>query len=52
LSLLRVGSFDVTGATLADVLRALRGKAGETKTLALERDGKQITVKAAVASLL
>ena len=50
--LLRVGNFDVTGATLADVLQALRGRLGETKALVLERAGKQITVKVPVASLL
>lgn len=50
--LLRIGDWEVQGQTLADVLRALRGKPGEARTLLLERDGKQITVTATVASLL
>jgi hypothetical protein len=50
--LLRVGSFNVMGATLADVLKSLRGKPGEIKMLVLERAGKQITIKAPVVSLL
>lgn len=50
--LLRIGDWEVQGQTLADVLRALRGKPGETRTLLLERDGKQLTVTATVVSLL
>lgn len=49
--LLRVDNFDVTGASLADVLRALRGQPGQTKILVLDRMGKQVTVRMRVTRL-
>lgn len=50
-NLLRVGSFDCIGASLADVLHALRGKPGQKKTLVLMRKGKRVIVKAPVTRL-
>jgi hypothetical protein len=47
-TLLRVGSFQVTGATMGSVVDALRGRPGERRTLTLERGGRQITVEATV----
>lgn len=48
--LININSGTVKGS-LADVLDALRGKPGEAKTLVVERDRKQLTVKTSVASL-
>lgn len=41
-----------TGATMGKVADALRGKPGETKTILVERNNKQFTVKAEVLRLL
>lgn len=49
--LLRIGDWEATGASLADVLQALQGRPGETKTLILDRAGAHIAIKAPVASL-
>lgn len=48
--LISINNWAVKGS-LADVLDALHGKPGEPKTLVVERDGKQLTVKTSVASL-
>ena len=50
--LLRIGDWQVTGAPLAEVLRALQGQPGGTKTLLLDRASTQITVNVTVASFL
>jgi hypothetical protein len=50
--LLRVGTTVATGATMGTVTDALRGKPGDTRTLILERDGHEFTVKATVTKLL
>lgn len=50
--LISVGKLQVTGAPLAEVVKALRGKIGSKKTLTLERDGKRITVQAVVARIV
>ncbi len=50
--LITVDNLQVTGATLAEVVKALRGKIGEKKTLTIERDGNRITVQAVVARIL
>ena len=50
--LIGVDNLQVTGATLAEVVRALRGKVGEKKTLTIERAGNRITVQAVVARIL
>lgn len=46
--LLRIDSLECHGATMGTVEDALRGTPGETRTLVLERDGEQVTVKAEV----
>ena len=46
--LIRVGSFYTTGALMGQVVDALRGKPGETRTLVIEREGKQLAVEAKV----
>ncbi|MGE0131214.1 MAG: aspartyl protease family protein [Blastocatellales bacterium] len=50
--LISVGNLQVTGAPLAEVIKALRGKIGSKKTLTLERDGKRITLQAVVARIV
>ena len=50
--LVRIGNWEVKGATLADVLSALRGRPGETKTIILDRGGKEVTVERTIAALL
>lgn len=50
--LIRIDKLDVTGASLATVVDALRGKSGEEHTLVLERDGKQLTIKAPVQRIM
>jgi predicted aspartyl protease len=50
-TLLQVGGWRVTGASLADVLRALRGKPGSTKTLVVERGGRRLTISVPVTHL-
>jgi hypothetical protein len=47
--LIRVGSLYTTGALMGQVVDALRGVPGETRTLVVEREGKQLTVEAKVA---
>jgi len=49
--LLRVGSLTVEGATMGTVVDALRGEPGDFRTLVLERDGKEIEVRALVSRL-
>jgi len=48
--LISINNWMVNGS-LANVLQQLQGKPGEAKTLVIERDGKQITVKTSVTSL-
>jgi predicted aspartyl protease len=50
-TLLRVGSLDTSGAPMGAVEDALRGKPGEARTLVVERDGRRISVNAAVVRL-
>jgi len=50
--LISVDKLQVTGAPLAEVVNALRGKIGEKKTLTIERDGNRITVQAMVTRIL
>ena len=42
----------ITGATMGNVVDALRGKPGDVRTIELERDGKKFTIKATVKRLL
>jgi hypothetical protein len=49
--LLRVGSLEVTGAPMGQVIDALRGKPGDVRLLLLEREGKQLTVRAPIVRL-
>jgi len=46
--LLRVGTMNTSGATLAEIFSAMHGKPGEVRSLLLERDDKQFTVRAKV----
>ncbi len=46
--LIRVGSLYTTGALMGQVVDTLRGKPGETRTLVIEREGKQLAVEAKV----
>ncbi|HKF50758.1 MAG TPA: aspartyl protease family protein, partial [Candidatus Acidoferrales bacterium] len=48
--LVSINNWIVKGS-LADVLEELQGKPGEAKTLVIERDGKEITLKTAVSLL-
>jgi hypothetical protein len=48
--LISVDGIPVTGATMGQVLAALHGKPGETRTIVLERRGKRIMVNAPVTS--
>jgi hypothetical protein len=49
--LLRVDGLEVTGASMGRVIDALRGRPGDVRLLLLEREGKQLTVRATVARL-
>jgi predicted aspartyl protease len=46
--LIRVDALDAQGALMGQVVAALRGKPGATRTLVIERDGKRLTVEAKV----
>ena len=46
--LIRVASLYAAGALMGTVMDALRGQPGETRTLVVERGGKQLTVEAKV----
>ena len=48
--LLKIGDTPTAGATRGELLAALHGKPGEIKHLALERDGKAVTVDAPVTA--
>jgi hypothetical protein len=50
--LLEVDGLKATGATMGTVIDALRGVPGETRTLILERNGKQFKILAPVARFL
>lgn len=50
--LLQVDTVKTKGGTMGTVVDALRGKPGEVRTLILEREGKQFTVRATVERLL
>ncbi|HVP57979.1 MAG TPA: hypothetical protein VMU02_07750 [bacterium] len=50
--LLQVGGLRAQGATMGKVVDALRGKPGETRTLLIERAGKQLEVDAKVERFL
>ena len=50
--LIKVDQLNVSGASFAGVVGALKGKAGTKRTLLLERNGKQITVIAQVVRIL
>jgi hypothetical protein len=50
--LLRVGDLEAKGASMGTVVDALRGEPGDVRTLVLERDGKQVEVKARVERFL
>ncbi len=50
--LLQVGDLRTTGATMGTVVDALRGKPGDSRTLVLERNGRQFTVEAKVMRFL
>jgi predicted aspartyl protease len=47
--LIRVDALDAQGALMGQVVDALRGKPGATRTLVIEREGKQLTAEAKVA---
>ncbi len=49
--LLRVDGLAASGARMGTVIDALRGKPGATRTLVVERAGKQVTVQATVVHL-
>jgi len=46
--LLKVGELDVTGATMGEVVEALRGRPGETRRLVVDQNGATRTVEAPV----
>jgi len=46
--LVRVGELETAGATMGEVVTALRGRPGEVRTLLLERNGDRLTVEAPV----
>jgi hypothetical protein len=50
--LLRIEGLETTGETMGTVVDALRGEPGETRTLILDRGGKQLEVRAPVKRLL
>jgi hypothetical protein len=49
--LVRIGTLVTLNARMGDVMDALRGRPGETRTLYLERGGKQVVVTATVVQL-
>ena len=49
--LIRIDKLNVSGATFAAVVDALRGKPQSEHTLVIERDGKQTTIQAPVARI-
>ena len=49
--LLRIDELDVADATMGEVVNALRGEPGSTRTLAIERGGERFTVVAQVRRL-
>ena len=49
--LLRIDGLDVTNTPMGNVVAALRGRPGTTRTLILERAGKRLTVTAPVVRL-
>jgi hypothetical protein len=51
-TLLEVGDLKATGTTMGTVIDALRGTAGETRSLMLERNGKRFRVTAKVERFL
>ena len=51
-TLLHVGDLRATGNTMGAVVDALRGRPGETRTLTLRREGKEIKVHAKVGRFL
>lgn len=46
--LVRVGELETTGATMGEVVAALRGRPGEVSALLLERDGERFSLEARV----
>ena len=50
--LIKVDSLEVTGASFARVLEALRGKPAERRLLLLERDGKRFELRAPIIRVL
>ena len=50
--LLRVGTLDTQTATLAEILRALQGKAGSRKNLLIERGSQRLEIPAKVRLIL
>jgi hypothetical protein len=51
-TLVQIGGFRATGATMGAVVDALRGKPGETRVLTLRRGEREITVEAKVGRFL
>jgi C-terminal processing protease CtpA/Prc len=50
--LIQIDGLRVAGTPLFKVVDALRGKPDQVRALVIERDGKQITVKAPVMRIL
>jgi len=50
--LIKIDKLDVAGARLATVIDALRGKSGTQHTLVLEREGKELIIKAPVLKIM
>ena len=48
--LIRIGQLDTAGATMGEVVAALRGAPGEERPLLVERDGARISVEARVTA--
>ncbi|MCG6963958.1 MAG: hypothetical protein LJE95_11895, partial [Acidobacteria bacterium] len=46
--LVRIGKLEVAGSTMGQVIGALRGRPGVTRTLEVERDGRRMTAHATV----
>jgi hypothetical protein len=46
------GALQTKGATMGTVVDALRGKAGDVRTLVVERAGTSVTIEARVERLL
>jgi hypothetical protein len=49
---IKIDKLDVTGERLATVVDALRGQSGEQHTIVLEREGKQLTIRAPVVRIM